>query len=85
MNIGNLIFLPIVEDLRTWFLNQKKERERKKMLGADKDKVRIKPFTPAENEQEMKKFLLSGSHIDENGNKVKTRKLGRSVQSYYRE
>lgn len=53
------------------------------MLGANKDKVRIRPHTEIENEETMKKFLLSGSYTDENGNKVKTKKLGRTVGSYY--
>ena len=84
MKIKDFIFFPIVENLRDWYLKRKAEAERKKMLGANKDKVRIKPFTEAENEEEMKKYLLSSTFRDSDGNQRKTEKLGRSMESYYR-
>ena len=79
------MIIPVVENLRDWFLNQKKERERKKMLGANKDEVRIKPFTEAENEQEVKKFIMKGTYTDSDGKQRKIERLGRSAESYRRE
>lgn len=84
MNIGSLIFLPVTENLRDWWLRRKAEKERKKILGANKDEVRIRPHTEIENEQEMKKFIMRGSYIDSDGKERKIEKLGRSVGSYYR-
>lgn len=84
MKIKGFIFLPVVNNLRDWYLKKRAEIERKKMLGANKDEVRIRPHTEIENEETMKKFLLSGSYIDSDGNKIKTKKLGRTEASYYR-
>lgn len=85
MNIGSLIFLPVVENLRQWWLNQKVERERKRILRIRQMKVRTQPFSRQENEEEMKKFLLSSTYQDSDGNQRKTKKLGRSMESYFRE
>lgn len=85
MKIKDFIFLPVVENLRDWYLKKKAEVERRKMLGANKDEVRIRPHTAYELEEEMKKYLLSSTYRDKDGNQIKTKKLGRSMQSYYRE
>ena len=84
MNIKDFIFLPTTENLRTWFLNQKKERERKRILRIQKNEVRIRPHTEIENEEIMKKYLLSSTYRDSDGNQRKTKKLGRTMESYYR-
>lgn len=77
------MIIPVVENLRDWFLNQKIERERKRILRIRQMKVRTQPFSREENEQEMKKFLLSGSYTDSDGKQKKTMKLGRTIESYY--
>lgn len=86
MKIKDFIVLPIigVENLRDWYLNQKREKERKKMLGANKDEVRIRPHTEIENEETMKKFIMKGTYTDSDGKQKKIERLGRSVESYRR-
>lgn len=84
MKIKGFIFLPVVNNLRDWYLKKKAEVERKKMLGANRDEVRIRPHTEIENEQELREFIMRGSYIDSNGKEKKIEKLGRSVESYYR-
>ena len=77
------MIIPIVEDLRTWFLNQRLERERKRILRIQKNEVRIRPHTEIENEEEMKKFIMKGTYTDSDGKQRKIEKLGRSIGSYY--
>ena len=84
MKIRSLIFLPL-ENIREWFLNQKIEKERKRILKIKEGRIRIKSPTEIEMEDEMKKFLLSGTFRDSDGHQIKTEKVGRSIESYYRE
>lgn len=79
------MFLPITKNLRTWWLNQKVERERKRILRIKQMKVRTQPFSREENEKEMKKFMMSGTYKDSNGIEQKIEKLSRSINSYYKE
>ena len=85
MKIRSLIFLPVIENLREWWLNQKIERERKRILKIQHGKIRTRPHTAHELEEEMKKYLLSSTYRDSDGNQIKTKKLGRSMESYYKE
>lgn len=85
MKIRDLIILPAVENLRDWWLKRKAEIERKKILGANKDKVRIRLHTEIENEKEMEEYIKRGHYKDSNGVKQKIVKLGRSMESYYKE
>jgi len=85
MKIRGLVFLPVVKDLRDWWLNQKIERERKRILKVRQMGVRTKPFTAIEMEDEMKKFIMKGTYIDSDGREQKIKKLGRSMSSYYKE
>lgn len=85
MKIKGFIFLPVVENFRQWFLDQKKEKERKRILRIRQMKVRTQPFSREENEREMKTYLLSSTYRDSDGNQRKTLKVGRSMESYYKE
>lgn len=84
MKIKDLIFLPL-ENIREWWINQKLEKERRLLLKIKEGRMRIKPHTEFEMEEEMKKYLLSSTYRDSDGNQIKTVKLGRSIESYYRE
>lgn len=84
MKIRNLIFLPVVKDLRTWWLDLKRERERKRILRIRQMKVRTQPYSREENEKEMEAYMKRGTYTDENGKEVKIEKLARSINSYYR-
>lgn len=83
MKIKGLIFLPIVKDLRTWWLNQKIERERKRILKERQIGVRTRPLTAREMEKEMREFIMKGTYIDSDGVEQKITKLGRSMESFY--
>lgn len=85
MKIKDFIFLPVVENLREWWLDLKKEKERKRILKIRQGRIRIKPHNEIENEETMKKYLLSGTFRDPDGNQIKTVKVGRSIESYYKE
>ncbi len=85
MKIKSLMFLPAVKDLRTWWLDLKREKERKRILRIRQMKVRTQPFSREENEKEMKKFIMSGTYKDSDGKQRKIEKLGRSMESYFRE
>ena len=84
MKIKDLIFLPL-ENIREWWLDLKNEKERKRILKIREGRIRIKPHTEIEMEEEMKKYLLSSTYIDSDGNEKKTKRLGRTMASYYKE
>ena len=85
MKIKDFIFLPAVKDLRTWWLDLKREKERKRILRIRKMEVRTQPFSREENEKEMKKFIMSGTYKDSDGKQRKIEKLSRSLGSYFGE
>ena len=85
MNIKSLIFLPIVKDLRSWWYDLKREKERRRILKISEGKVRTKPFTEIENEAEIRSFIIKGTYKDSDGKQRKIEKLGRSMRSYFRE
>jgi len=85
MKIKDLIFLPITKNLREWWLDERVERARKRILKIKEGRIRTKPHTAIEMEEEMKRYLLSSTFRDPDGKQIKTVKLGRSTESYYRE
>ena len=85
MKIKDFIFLPVVKDLRTWWLDLKRERERKRILRIRQMKVRTQPFSREENEKEMEEYIKRGYYKDSNGVEQKIEKLSRSINSYFKE
>lgn len=77
------MIIPVVENLRDWFLNQKKEKERKRILKIQRMEVRTQPFSREENEKEMESYIKRGTYTDSDGKQRKIEKLSRTIGSYF--
>lgn len=77
--------MSISEKIRKFFYDQKIEKERKRILRIRQMKVRDRPFSDRENEEEMKKFIMSGTYQDSDGRRRKIKSLSRDITTYYRQ